>query len=212
MHVLMLATQKGGAGKSTLAAALAVAAQADGERVLAVDLDPQGSLWSWRQRRSDDAPETVRGDAADLPALLEAARLRSATLAVVDTPGLFGAAVTTALARADLVLVPVKPSILDVEATRPTVEQLKRLGKPFAFVLNQCAPSSQARTLDAATALVRSGSLAPSMVAVRADFLDAMTAGLGVTELGSRSKASQEITLLWHWLKTQLAGEKARAA
>jgi chromosome partitioning protein len=212
MRVLMLATQKGGAGKTTLAAALAVAAQADGERVLAVDLDPQGSLWSWRQRRSADEPETVRGDSADLPGLLEAARLRSATLAVIDTPGLFGAAVTTALARADLVLVPVKPSILDVEATRPTVEQLKRLGKPFAFVLNQCAPSSQARTLDAATALVRSGSLAPSMVAARADFLDAMTAGLGVTELGSRSKASQEITLLWHWLKTQLAGETARAA
>jgi chromosome partitioning protein len=212
MHVLMLATQKGGAGKTTLAAALAVAAQADGEGVLAVDLDPQGSLWSWRQRRSDATPETVRGDAADLPALLEAARHRSATLAVVDTPGLFGAAVTTALARADLVLVPVKPSILDVEATRPTVEQLKRLGKPFAFVLNQCAPSSQARTLDAATVLVRSGSLAPSMVATRADFLDAMTAGLGVSELGSRSKAGQEITLLWHWLKTQLAGETARAA
>jgi cellulose biosynthesis protein BcsQ len=94
MRVLMLATQKGGAGKTTLAAALAVAAQADGERVLAVDLDPQGSLWSWRQRRSDATPETVRGDAADLPVLLEAARLRSATLAVVDTPGLFGAAVT----------------------------------------------------------------------------------------------------------------------
>jgi hypothetical protein len=50
------------------------------------------------------------------------------------------------------------------------------------------------------------------MVATRADFLDAMTAGLGVTELGSRSKAGQEITLLWHWLKTQLAGEKAHAA
>ena len=90
-----------------------------------------------RRRRCAAMPPTFTGSSRPTA---------STTLAVVDTPGLFGAAVTTALARADLVVVPVKPSILDVEATRPTVEQLRRLGKPFAFVLNQCAPSSQART------------------------------------------------------------------
>ena len=51
MRALALTTQKGGAGKTTLAASLAVAAHQDGEQVLAIDVDPQGSLWSWSQRR-----------------------------------------------------------------------------------------------------------------------------------------------------------------
>lgn len=78
------------------------------------------------------------------------------------------------------------------------------LQKPFGFVLNQCITSSQARTLDAATALVRSGMLAPSMVAARTDFLDSMTAGMGVTELAPRGKAATEIRLLWAWLKARM--------
>jgi len=114
--------------------------------------------------------------------------------------------VTLALQDADLCLMPVKPSILDVEASRPTVEQLRRIGRPYAFVLNQCSPSSQSRTVDAATALVKAGALAPSMVATRTDFLDAMTTGQGVTEYAPKGKAAQEITLLWQWVKSRLEG------
>jgi len=118
------------------------------------------------------------------------------TLVVVDTPGTFGANVTLALQEADLCLLPVKPSILDVEASRPAVDQLRVLGKPFAFVLNQFNPVTQARTLDAATALVRTGALAPSMVATRSDFLDAMISGQGVTESSPKGKGAQEVRLL----------------
>jgi chromosome partitioning protein len=208
VHVLALATQKGGSGKTTLAASLAIAAQFDGESVLGIDLDPQRSLCKWRQRRKATDPATVGADPANTAAILERARAAGATLAVLDTPGRLDGSIMPVLLLADLFLVPVKPSILDVEAAQPTVEHLKRLGKPFAFVLNQCAPSSQARTIDAATALVQSGALAPSMVAMRTDFLDAMTAGQGVTELGSKSKGAQEIGLLWQWLKTRLKMEK----
>jgi chromosome partitioning protein len=209
MRALVLTTQKGGAGKTTLAVSLAVAAQQDGEHVLAVDVDPQGSLWSWGQRRGANGVRTVRSDAADLKRVLAQAcqaGAAAATLAIVDTPGQFGGGVTLALQDADLCLMPVKPSILDVEAARPTVEQLRRIRRPYAFVLNQCAPSSQSRTIDAATALVKAGTLAPSMVAARTDFLDAMTAGQGVTEYAPKGKAAQEITLLWQWVKSRLEG------
>ena len=47
MHTIALLTQKGGAGKTTLAASLAVAAAMAGEKVIALDLDPQGSLARW---------------------------------------------------------------------------------------------------------------------------------------------------------------------
>jgi chromosome partitioning protein len=204
MRVLVLTTQKGGAGKTTLAASIAVAAAQDGERVHAIDLDPQVSLYAWGQRRERSGLTVVKADPADLKRELARTRQAGATLAVVDTPGLYGAGVTLALGDADLCLMPVKPSILDVEASRPTVEQLRRIGRPFAFVLNQCTPASQARTLDAATALVKAGALAPSMVAARSDFLDAMTAGEGVTEVNAKGKAAQEIALLWHWIKSKI--------
>jgi chromosome partitioning protein len=204
MRVLVLTTQKGGAGKTTLAASIAVAAAQNGERVHAIDLDPQVSLYAWGQRRERSGLTVVKADPADLKRELARARQAGATLAVVDTPGLYGAGVTLALGDADLCLMPVKPSILDVEASRPTVEQLRRIGRPFAFVLNQCTPASQARTLDAATALVKAGALAPSMVAARSDFLDAMTAGEGVTEVNAKGKAAQEIALLWHWIKSRI--------
>jgi chromosome partitioning protein len=207
MRVLVFTTQKGGSGKTTLAASLAVAAVQDGETVHAIDVDPQGSLFNWGQRRHGRGIVTAKADAADVKRELARARHVGATLAIVDTPGLYGATVTLALQEADLCLMPIKPSILDVEASRATVDQLRRLKRKFAFVLNQCTPASQTRTLDAATALVKVGALAPSMVAARSDFLDAMTAGQGVTETNAKGKAAQEIALLWQWIKGRLAEE-----
>jgi chromosome partitioning protein len=212
MRVLVFTTQKGGAGKTTLAASLAVAAAKDGEAVHAIDVDPQGSLFSWGKRREGAGITVTKAEPADLKRELAQAREAGASLVIVDTPGLFGASVTLALQDADLCLAPVKPSILDVEATRPTVEQIRRIGRPFAFVLNQCAPASQGRTLDAATALVKMGPLAPSMVAARSDFLDAMTAGQGVSEVNGKGKAAQEVGLLWQWVKGKLEEAHGKAA
>jgi len=210
MHVLALTTQKGGSGKSTLAASLAVAAMQDGETVAALDTDQQASLVGWGRRREANGLDVHRVEPSAFADTLK--QLRSAgqvSLVIVDTPGRFGPDVALVLREANLCLLPVKPSILDVEAARPTVEQLRLLGRPFAFVLNQCNATTQARTLDAATALVSTGALAPSMVATRSDFLDSMTTGQGVTELAPKGKAAVEVRLLWQWVKAQLAGAKA---
>ncbi len=204
MRVLVMASQKGGSGKTSLGASLAVAAAEDGKTVAALDTDPQGSLAAWGRRRQAEGVRVDRVEPADARKALDAAKKAGADLAVVDTPGVFSAGVAIVLQAADFTLVPVKPSILDVEAARPTVEQLQALRKPFGLVLNQCLTSSQGRTLDAATALVRSGTLAPCMVALRADFLDAMTAGQGVTELAPKGKAAAEVRLLWAWIKHYL--------
>src|SRR4051794_1622782 len=102
MRVLVLTTQKGGAGKTTLAASLAVAAAQDGETVQAIDIDPQASLYNWGQRRQAGRIAVTKADPDKLKGELVRARQAGATLAVVDTPGLFGAAVTVALQDADL--------------------------------------------------------------------------------------------------------------
>ena len=205
MRILTLTTQKGGSGKSTLAASLAVAAAQDGEVVAILDTDQQKSLAGWAGRRGSGDLSVQAVEPSGYKAAV--AKLKAegrVTLLVVDTPGLFGAGVALVLKDADFCILPVKPSILDVEAARPTVEQLRLLGRRFAFVMNQCNATTQARTLDAATALVSTGALAPSMVATRSDFLDAMTMGQGVTEIAPRGKAAIEIRLLWQWVKAQI--------
>ena len=210
MHVLALTTQKGGSGKSTLAASLAVAAMQDGETVAALDTDPQASLVGWGKRREANGLDVQRVEPSAFAGTLgRLRRAKQVSLVIVDTPGRFGPDVALVLREASLCLLPVKPSILDVEAARPTVEQLRLLKRQFAFVLNQCNPTTQARTLDAATALVSTGALAPSMVATRSDFLDSMTTGQGVTELAPKGKAAVEVRLLWQWIKAQLGGVKA---
>jgi len=205
VRILTFASQKGGSGKTSLAVSTAVAAAEDGETVVAIDTDPQKSLSAWGKRRQAQSVRVEMVEPSQVRSVISGLRKAGDTsLVIVDTPGFFGAGVALALQDADFVLVPVKPSILDVEAARPTVEQLQTLRKTFGLVLNQCLSSSQGRTLDAATALVRSGTLAPCMVALRADFLDSMTAGLGVTEIAPKGKAATEIRLLWAWLKARL--------
>ena len=143
----------------------------DRETVAALDTDPQASLAGWGKRREANGLDVQRVEPSAFAGTL--GRIRSArAVSYHQAPGRFGPDVALVLREASLCLLPVKPSILDVEAARPTVEQLRLLKRPFAFVLNQCNATTQARTLDAATALVSTGALAPSMVATRSDFLN----------------------------------------
>jgi chromosome partitioning protein len=206
MRVLAVAAQKGGSGKSTLASSLAVAAAQAGERVAVVDLDPQGSLAEWGARREAQDIQVIQVAAADLSTIL--ARIReTVSLVILDTPGTFDTTVTAALRAADLTVIPVRPSIYDLSATRRTVEALGILGRRFAFVLNQVMPSSPARAEDAARALVATGPLAPAVIAHRADYLDAAMTGQGVTEWAPVGKAAAEITALWTWISGEMGSE-----
>jgi chromosome partitioning protein len=212
METVAFVTQKGGTGKTTLAAALAVAAAQAGERVIALDLDPQGSLASWDKRRGiADDPLTVEQLPAErlaqLPAILAALDRKDFTLAVLDTAGVDSAGTHAAIEAADLCLLPARPSRLDIEATGITFRAVMRMGKGAAFVLNQCPPQQKStRTSEAAAGLRLLGALAEPMMTARADHQDAMAAGLGVTEYAPDSKAAAESIALWTWVRKQLRG------
>src|SRR5215211_4528866 len=138
MHAIAFVTQKGGAGKSTLAACLAVAAQEAGERVFLVDMDPQGSLLSWGQSRDAETPLVDTTTPIKLEAALSTLAGNSYTLAIVDTAGADSAA--AAMRAADLCLIPARPTAFDIRATEKTRDALKTLGREYAFILNQCPP------------------------------------------------------------------------
>lgn len=204
MKTVAFVNQKGGVGKTSLAASLAVAAQEAGERVFVVDLDPQGSLMGWAGRRQADTPAVDRITPDKLPAALSALRVEGYTIIVIDTPGLDSAGTSVAMSLADLCIIPARASVLDIEASRSTLAALSRLGRPYAFVLN-CAPVGRTnRPLDAARALTLMGVLSAVSIAMRSDHMDAIALGLGVTEFNTTGKAADEIRQLWAWIVKRL--------
>jgi chromosome partitioning protein len=222
MRTIAFLTQKGGAGKTTLAASLAVAAAAAGERVVALDFDPQGSLARWGKRReSANAPNAVVVEPFEierlprLGAILDGLAGAGFTLAVFDTAGTHTGALRLVAECADLCLLPARPTLLDVEATAASFRAVYVAKRKAAFVLNQCPPTYRSsRASEAAKDLTRLGVLAEPMLSARIDYQDAIAAGLGVTEHAREGRAAQEIEALWSWIRTQFEGieREARAA
>jgi chromosome partitioning protein len=215
MHTIAFITQKGGAGKTTLAASVAVAAAGAGERVIAFDLDRQASLLGWDERRKDaHGPSRVTVEPLEverLPrihAIVEGIADAGFTLAIFDTAGGDGRTALMVAEAADLCLLPARPTCLDVEVTAATFRSLFLANRSAAFVLNQCQSARRSSRADrAASGLERLGILAP-MLASRIDFQDAMSAGLGVTEYASEGKSAQEVKALWSWIRDRLAQSK----
>lgn len=209
MKVVTLATQKGGSGKTTLAASLAVAAAETGESVVVLDLDRQRSLEAWDERRragEHQARVTYRAIEADgLAALL--ARIQGqapGTLVLIDTPGVLDDTARIGMDAADLTLLPVRPAIMDAQAAIRTAVELDLQDRAFAFVLNQVPPGSAARAEAPARELVRYGALYPGLIGLRLDHQDAVLEGQGVTEFRPKGQAADEVRQLWEWTAKQL--------
>ena len=217
MRTIAFLTQKGGAGKTTLAASLAEVAASTGERVIALDLDPQQSLVRWGKRRdAANARNKIivepleRERLPRLRAILEGLASAGFTLAIFDTTGADATAVRPVSEVADLSLLPVRPTRLDVEATAATFRAVFLAKRKAAFVLNQCPSGYRStRASEAAKQLNCLGVLAEPMLSARMDFQDAIAAGLGVTEYAGGSRAAEEIATLWNWSSRQLGGGKS---
>ena len=207
MRTIVLAAQKGGGGKSTLAIGLAVAAMGDGHRVAMIETDQQGTVSNWGRRRTLPEPRIDRvGSNIEIERALLALKHNGFTLAVIDTPATNNILSSSAIAAADMCLIPARPSPADIEAALPTLGTVRKLGKPFAFVLNQAPPRGY-RQSEAAAALNATGVLALPYIVQRNDHQDALGAGFAVTEFAPDGKAAQEIRDLWRWVWKQLTAE-----
>ena len=205
MRVIVLASRKGGSGKTTLSSHLAVEAERAGAgRVALADTDPQGGLAAWYNVRKAETPVFVdvsRG----LLAAIEACRAGSVDLLIVDTPPSVTETIGAVVTHADLVVIPVRPSPNDLRAVGGTVEIVRRAGKPMVFVCNQVTPRARI-TGEAAIALSQHGTVAPSMIASRVDFASSMTDGRTAGELDPCSRSATEIADLWRYLAGRMNG------
>lgn len=204
MKTVAILSQKGGAGKTTLALHLAVATELAGRTSVLIDIDPQASATSWKDGRNHETPAVVSAQASRLPAVMEAARNGGVALCVIDTAPHSESASLAAARSADLILIPCRPAILDLRAISNTIDLARLAGKPVAVVLN-CVPPRGNLAEDAIAAVAGYGvPVAPVQIGQRAAFMHALTIGQAAQEYEPHGKAAEEIEQLYNWTCKQV--------
>lgn len=196
-HVLTIAQQKGGAGKTTLAANLAVAFRKAGQRVAILDTDPQGSLGRWFMTRRDRGLADLDFSTASAWGVgYEVEKLKKTNdIILIDTPPKIDSDLRPALREAALVLVPVSASHLDLWATDGVLDLAQRVGKPAMIVLNRTRSGTRLGDSIAAAAAELTPDIAVSRLGQRIAFAESLGQGLAVADQ-STSPARREIEAL----------------
>ena len=185
-HVITVAQQKGGAGKTTLAANLAVALVRSGERVALLDTDPQGSLGRWFMTRIEERePDMEFGTASAWGAGWEVKKLaRSSDWIILDTPPKADGDLRGALKVADLVLVPVSASQLDVWAVQGVLDLARRERRDALIVMNRGRAGTRVQGQVAEAVAALGAEVARAALGSRTVYAESLGIGRGALEMG----------------------------
>lgn len=214
MIVVAITMQKGGVGKTTLTRSLSAAASADGFLAMAIDMDAQASTQMWARRRDDgQLPAVVFSTVPDLPHQLARARSAGCHIAFIDTPPAQSNVPLAAVGAADLALIPCTPDIEAYEQLPLTAQVVQALQKPCVGVLTMAAPQGMAEEKEAGLVFeMTKVELAPVTIYRRKAHRDACSAGKTAQELEPGSKAAEEISALWIWLRDRLGLHRGNVA
>ena len=200
MYVIVMASRKGGAGKTTIAVHLAVEAERAGAGPVAIiDTDPMQGMTQWWDARSDQQPVLFKGA---VRAVAPTLRKQGYRILIVDTPPSIGEEVALAVQSASLVLIPVQPSPNDRRAAGSMVGMANGLRKPLAFIINRVKPRVRL-TVQAFEALAPHGVISP-LLHDRTDYAAAMNDGLTAPELDTKGPAQGEVSALWSYVASRL--------
>jgi len=205
MPTIAIISQKGGAGKTTLAVHLAAAAQDAGTIALIVDTDPQATASQWAAWRQDKPPEVIDSPPPRLAVKIRQAREQGAQWIVIDTPPHADSAARAAVEVADLVLIPCRPSAFDLSAIETTAKLVQLLRKP-AYVVFVAGPPNAFRVYQEAGELVESYGTRPCPLQIpdRAAYRHASAEGRTVMELEPAGKAAEDIRQIYKWVCRQV--------
>jgi chromosome partitioning protein len=215
MKVVAVISQKGGVSKTTIATALAVAAELDGKSAAVFDLDPQGSASFWKDTRQSDSPAVISVQPVRLKHMLNAARDAGTDLVILDAPPVAKDIAFQAAEFADFILIPTKPAVLDVMATTETLKLVKRATeppKPSAVVMTFC-PTQGREVPDTEEAIRQMGAqVAPVRIHNRVAYSRAQQTGLTALEFEPDGKAAAELKLLYVFVCMNVFAQKYEAA
>jgi chromosome partitioning protein len=199
--IISVQNQKGGVGKTTLAIHISHALTLLGNRVLLIDADPQGSARDWAAARDGEPPFSVVG--LDRPTIHRdlGTIAQDYNHVVIDGPPRVTDLARSAIASADLVLIPVQPSPYDVWACQEVVTLIKEASVfkenlKSVFAINRKITNT-AIGRDVAEALA--GFEIPvlkSQICQRVAFAETAATGQTVLESDRTSAASKEIIAL----------------
>lgn len=206
-RIVTVAQQKGGAGKTTLAAHLAIAWAESGKSVAVVDIDPQASLSTWWEMRGElGIPEPANGRGKGGVSVHRLGGWRTAgevdrlakdhDVVVIDSPPHAETEAKIAVRAADLVLIPLQPSPMDLWATKPTLALAAAEKTSALLVMNRVPPRTNLTEQILAQVEKMGAKLAKSRIGNRVALAASMAEGKGVTEYQKRGTAASEIRAL----------------
>jgi chromosome partitioning protein len=200
MRTVAVISQKGGVGKTTLATALAVAAEQSGRSAAVFDLDPQASAAFWKDTRAAETPAVVAIPPSRLGHVLKTAGESGCELAIVNAPPFAKDIAFEAAQHADFILIPTRPAVLDVMAMTRTLELVRHYEKPAAVVLTFC-PTQGREVSDTEDAVRRLGiPICGVRIHSRIAYSRAQQTGLAAQELEPEGKAAEEIKQLYSYV------------
>lgn len=200
MKTIAIISQKGGAGKTTVAIHLAVAAERHNLKTAIFDLDPQASAASWADKRENASPVVISAQAARLSNLLEQAAEQTADLVIIDSAPNADAASLAAAKAADLILIPCRPSAFDLNAIGTTLNLAAVANKPAYVLLNAVPPYGKIGE-EARIALEKVEiKVVEPVLHYLVAFSHAVNDGRTAQEYDPKSKAANEVETLFHWI------------
>lgn len=207
MKTIAVIGQKGGTGKTTITQGLAVAASLAGLNVAILDLDPQTNSASWQRRRAktDLAAVAARScQAGELPHVLEALEKAGADMVLIDTAGKLSLESISAARVADLVLIPARRQIFDVETLEAVRDTLHQAKNPPAYLVPYGHHPS---VKDPIAPMLATGehfgiAVAPVGIAHRSIYADAPALGKAPQEMEPDGKAAAELQALYEFVSS----------
>jgi chromosome partitioning protein len=208
MRILSVIGQKGGTGKTTIAAAMAVNAAILGRSAAIIDLDPQCNAAKWSDRRSrlgkDDVP-VVPCPVGRLDKAIEAARKDGVELLVIDTAPSSDSPAIAAAKVANFILLPFHPHLFDLDTLGNVKDLLLLAGKPLAAIVWNDAPTRGRRHFDAAEQFGDQGlPVCPIVIFDRVGHSDPSNIGLTAFECEPDGKAALEMRRLYAYTQINL--------
>jgi chromosome partitioning protein len=199
-RIITVAQQKGGSGKTTVAVNLATAFLSKGKSVALLDTDPQGSLGKWFMMRVEKLGENPNLHFSTATAWGISYELRSlskvADIIIVDTPPKADSDLRPALREADLILVPLSASHVDLWATQDVLDLADRVRKGAHIIMNRTRSGTRLGAEIAESVLEFDAKVLNSTLGNRIIYAEALGQGLGAVEAKKNSPAALEVMAL----------------